>query len=130
MSLLDRGIYFTTFCREWLFGRHYASWTGRQGRKTVITRMRLPRKLTFASSLGLVVLLLPATLAVLPSPVRDRVLESVLAEPQPSKVEPDPSPGRSHRKARLVRQEPGRAGDGLLPSLPAPSPSPTPDPSP
>jgi cellulose synthase/poly-beta-1,6-N-acetylglucosamine synthase-like glycosyltransferase len=37
-------LYLCAFVREWILGRHYSSWTGRQGRKTVITKMTRKRK--------------------------------------------------------------------------------------
>lgn len=44
VNFLNKGIYIWTFIREWLLGRHYAAWTGRQGRKTEITPMTPTRK--------------------------------------------------------------------------------------
>ena len=41
----NKAIYFWTFIREWILGRHYVSWTGRQGRATVITPMNGTRKI-------------------------------------------------------------------------------------
>lgn len=44
----NKAIYFWTFIREWVLGRHYVSWTGRQGRATEITPMSRRRKTVFA----------------------------------------------------------------------------------
>jgi len=41
----NKGIYLWTFIREWILGRHYGSWTGRQGKATVIAPMSRPRKI-------------------------------------------------------------------------------------
>jgi cellulose synthase/poly-beta-1,6-N-acetylglucosamine synthase-like glycosyltransferase len=54
----NKAIYFWTFIREWILGRHYTSWTGRQGRATEITPMSSRRKIgliSTATGLGLVV---------------------------------------------------------------------------
>jgi hypothetical protein len=55
----NKAIYFWTFIREWILGRHYTSWTGRQGRATEITPMSRRRKIglmatttAFALALG------------------------------------------------------------------------------
>jgi cellulose synthase/poly-beta-1,6-N-acetylglucosamine synthase-like glycosyltransferase len=40
----NKAIYFWTFVREWILGRHYVSWTGRQGRATEISPMTRRRK--------------------------------------------------------------------------------------
>ena len=40
----NKGIYFWTLIREWILGRHYMSWTGRQGRATEIAPMSPRRK--------------------------------------------------------------------------------------
>ena len=44
----NKAIYFWTFIREWILGRHYGSWTGRQGRATEISPMSRRRKAVFA----------------------------------------------------------------------------------
>jgi hypothetical protein len=41
----NKTIYLWTFTREWILGRHYMSWTGRQGRATEIAPMSPARKL-------------------------------------------------------------------------------------
>jgi cellulose synthase/poly-beta-1,6-N-acetylglucosamine synthase-like glycosyltransferase len=41
----NKAIYFWTFIREWVLGRHYMSWTGRQGRATEIAPMSTVRKM-------------------------------------------------------------------------------------
>jgi cellulose synthase/poly-beta-1,6-N-acetylglucosamine synthase-like glycosyltransferase len=43
----NKAIYFWTFIREWVLGRHYMSWTGRQGRATEIAPMSALRKIWF-----------------------------------------------------------------------------------
>jgi biofilm PGA synthesis N-glycosyltransferase PgaC len=45
----NKAIYLGTFFREWVLGRHYVSWTGRQGRATKITPMSRRRKTVFAA---------------------------------------------------------------------------------
>jgi biofilm PGA synthesis N-glycosyltransferase PgaC len=45
----NKAIYFWTFIREWILGRHYVSWTGRQGRATVIAPMGRIRKIALTS---------------------------------------------------------------------------------
>ncbi len=47
---LSRWLYRWGLIREWVLGRHYASWTGRQGRKTVITGMSGRRKLSLGTA--------------------------------------------------------------------------------
>ncbi|MHC3474652.1 glycosyltransferase family 2 protein [Streptomyces sp. 7R007] len=44
VNYYNKWLYLCAFVREWILGRHYASWTGRQGRKTVITPMTLRRR--------------------------------------------------------------------------------------
>jgi len=44
----NKAIYLWTFVREWVLGRHYVSWTGRQGRATEISPMSRRRKTVFA----------------------------------------------------------------------------------
>ena len=59
----NKAIYLWTFIREWILGRHYTSWTGRQGRATEITPMSRGRKIgliSTATGLALVVAGLPA----------------------------------------------------------------------
>jgi cellulose synthase/poly-beta-1,6-N-acetylglucosamine synthase-like glycosyltransferase len=46
----NKAIYFWTFVREWILGRHYMSWTGRQGRATVISPMSPSRKIALLSA--------------------------------------------------------------------------------
>ena len=46
----NKAIYFWTFIREWILGRHYTSWTGRQGRATEITPMSRSRKIGLIST--------------------------------------------------------------------------------
>ncbi len=52
VNWLNKSIYLWTFLREWGLGKHYASWTGRQGRAMVITPMPRGRKLAFALTLA------------------------------------------------------------------------------
>lgn len=58
VTWLIKAIYLWAFIREWILGRHYASWTGRQGRATVITPMTWKRRLVLSFAAGS--LLLPA----------------------------------------------------------------------
>jgi cellulose synthase/poly-beta-1,6-N-acetylglucosamine synthase-like glycosyltransferase len=59
VNLYTRWLYMAALFREWVLGRHYASWTGRQGRATVITPMSRQRKI------GLVVTSAVISLALL-----------------------------------------------------------------
>jgi poly-beta-1,6-N-acetyl-D-glucosamine synthase len=45
----NKAIYLWTFVREWILGRHYVSWTGRQGRATEIAPMSRRRKIALVS---------------------------------------------------------------------------------
>jgi poly-beta-1,6-N-acetyl-D-glucosamine synthase len=49
VNFYTRWLYIAALFREWVLGRHYASWTGRQGRATVITPMSQRRKRTLAA---------------------------------------------------------------------------------
>lgn len=44
VNYYNKWLYTCAFFREWVLGKHFASWTGRQGRKTVITPMTRGRK--------------------------------------------------------------------------------------
>ncbi|MCX5285937.1 glycosyltransferase family 2 protein [Streptomyces sp. NBC_00198] len=44
LNFYNKYLYTRSMIREWLLGRHYASWTGRSGRKTVITPMTAARR--------------------------------------------------------------------------------------
>lgn len=44
MNFYTRWLYLSALGREWILGRHYTSWTGRQGRATVISPMTSRRK--------------------------------------------------------------------------------------
>lgn len=48
LNFYNKWVYLCAFGREWILGRHYASWTGRQGRKLVITPMTGRRKLSLS----------------------------------------------------------------------------------
>ena len=54
VNFYTRWLYIAALFREWVLGRHYASWTGRQGRATVITPMTPRRKLVLAAVTALV----------------------------------------------------------------------------
>lgn len=45
VNYYNKWLYLCGMVREWILGRHYASWTGRQGRKTVITKMTARRRI-------------------------------------------------------------------------------------
>jgi cellulose synthase/poly-beta-1,6-N-acetylglucosamine synthase-like glycosyltransferase len=49
LNFYNKWLYTRTMIREWLLGKHYASWTGRSGRKLVITPMSPARRLTLGS---------------------------------------------------------------------------------
>lgn len=48
LNFYNKWLYTKSMCREWFLGRHYASWTGRSGRKTVITPMTRRRRRALA----------------------------------------------------------------------------------
>jgi cellulose synthase/poly-beta-1,6-N-acetylglucosamine synthase-like glycosyltransferase len=48
VNFYTRWLYIAALFREWILGRNYASWTGRQGRATVITPMSRGRKFSLA----------------------------------------------------------------------------------
>jgi hypothetical protein len=52
LNYYNKWLYLCAFGREWILGRHYAAWTGRQGRKTVITSMTTKRKITLSCVLA------------------------------------------------------------------------------
>jgi poly-beta-1,6-N-acetyl-D-glucosamine synthase len=52
----NKAIYLWTLIREWILGRHYSSWTGRQGRTTAVTPMTTTRKHALILVLGLTAL--------------------------------------------------------------------------
>lgn len=54
VNYYNKWLYLCAFVREWILGRHYVSWTGRQGRKTIITKMSRARKLALTSSAAVV----------------------------------------------------------------------------
>ncbi len=57
VSPINRFVYAWSMVRELILGRHYASWTGRQGRGTVITPMTRQRRIGLAgTSAGLAAL--------------------------------------------------------------------------
>ncbi len=49
VNYYNKWLYLCAFVREWILGRHYVSWTGRQGRKTEITKMSRSRKVVLTS---------------------------------------------------------------------------------
>ena len=49
VNFYTRWLYIAALFREWVLGRHYSSWTGRQGRATVITPMTRRRKIVLAA---------------------------------------------------------------------------------
>src|SRR5262249_17338890 len=61
----NKAIYLGTFIRDWILGRHYTSWTGRQGRATEVTPMTRRRKIgliSIAAGLALAVVGWQATM--------------------------------------------------------------------
>jgi cellulose synthase/poly-beta-1,6-N-acetylglucosamine synthase-like glycosyltransferase len=67
----NKAIYFWTFIREWVLGRHYMSWTGRQGRATEIAPMSTIRKMwliTVAATAALTAMNWRSTAADIPGP--------------------------------------------------------------
>ncbi|MET7944380.1 glycosyltransferase family 2 protein [Streptomyces sp. NPDC005302] len=61
LNFYNKYLYTRSMIREWLLGRHYASWTGRSGRKTVITPMTAARR----QALGIVCALAGTAVQVL-----------------------------------------------------------------
>ncbi|MFN2555659.1 MAG: glycosyltransferase [Nitriliruptorales bacterium] len=107
-----RWLYRWAMIREWALGRHYTSWTGRQGSQAVITGMTPRRKL----SLGTTSMVMVAGLVALgrppagPSPSVPPVLA---AEPFPAACPPNMAPPQLRLPARLETSpipEPGRNG--------------------
>jgi biofilm PGA synthesis N-glycosyltransferase PgaC len=73
----NKAIYFWTFIREWVLGRHYMSWTGRQGRATEIAPMSTLRKIwliTIAATAALTAVNWCSTAADIPGPAAVAVL--------------------------------------------------------
>jgi biofilm PGA synthesis N-glycosyltransferase PgaC len=95
VNVINKGIYLWTFIREWILGRHYASWTGRQGRGTVITPMSPLRRRVLGSAAtntavaaGLAVIVaLGATAAVRPETLRMPFVSSPATPPPPVEEE-------------------------------------------
>lgn len=56
---INKAIYLWTFVREWILGKHYESWTGRQGRKTQVSAMTTRRKISLAVILSTFIVALP-----------------------------------------------------------------------
>jgi poly-beta-1,6-N-acetyl-D-glucosamine synthase len=54
VNFYTRWLYLAALFREWVLGRHYASWTGRQGRATVITPMTRRRKIVLVAVFAVV----------------------------------------------------------------------------
>jgi poly-beta-1,6-N-acetyl-D-glucosamine synthase len=54
VNYYNKWLYLCGMVREWILGRTYASWTGRQGRKTVITPMTARRRVAL-TQIGTVV---------------------------------------------------------------------------
>jgi biofilm PGA synthesis N-glycosyltransferase PgaC len=54
----NKGIYLWTFVREWILGRHYMSWTGRQGRATEIAPMSRKRRFVLVAAAALTIVTL------------------------------------------------------------------------
>ncbi|HEX3226247.1 MAG TPA: glycosyltransferase family 2 protein [Gaiellaceae bacterium] len=50
----NKAIYFWTFVREWILGRHYVSWTGRQGRATEISPMSRRRRVALLAGAAII----------------------------------------------------------------------------
>jgi cellulose synthase/poly-beta-1,6-N-acetylglucosamine synthase-like glycosyltransferase len=53
VNLYNRWLYLAALGREWILGRHYASWTGRHGFATEITPMSRRRKAVFTLGVSL-----------------------------------------------------------------------------
>jgi hypothetical protein len=63
INYYNKWLYLCGMCREWILGRTYSSWTGRQGRATVITPMTTRRRIILANvaaALGVPLLLMGA----------------------------------------------------------------------
>lgn len=83
VNYYNKWLYLCAFVREWILGRHYVSWTGRQGRKTVITKMSRARRLVLASSAAGIMCIAGFSWPELQQTVRQTVLPSrpVAAKP-------------------------------------------------
>jgi len=76
VNYYNKWLYLCAFVREWILGRHYVSWTGRQGRKTVITKMPRARKLVLSSAAAVIVCAAGFSWPELQQTVRQTVLPS------------------------------------------------------
>lgn len=56
LNYYNKWLYMCALTREWILGRHYTAWTGRQATKTVITSMTARRKLVLTTLAALVVI--------------------------------------------------------------------------
>jgi biofilm PGA synthesis N-glycosyltransferase PgaC len=83
VNYYNKWLYLCAFAREWILGRHYVSWTGRQGRKTVITKMSRTRKLVLTSSAAVIMCIAGFNWPELQQTVKQTVLPSrpVAAKP-------------------------------------------------
>jgi cellulose synthase/poly-beta-1,6-N-acetylglucosamine synthase-like glycosyltransferase len=63
VNYYNKWLYLCAFVREWILGRHYTSWTGRQGRKTEITKMTRKHRVGLACFAVLAVLAAGGTYA-------------------------------------------------------------------
>jgi poly-beta-1,6-N-acetyl-D-glucosamine synthase len=97
VNFYNKGLYLWTFVREWILGCHYASWTGRHGRATVITSIRATRVA------GLAWVTLAGILAVDWWGGRGLVGLALVAAAV-AVFAPGPTPGRpQHRRRRFSR---------------------------
>jgi len=76
VNYYNKWLYLCAFVREWILGRHYVSWTGRQGRKTVITKMSRARKLTLTSCAAVIICVAGFSWPELQQTVKQTVLPS------------------------------------------------------
>jgi hypothetical protein len=56
VNFYNKGVCLWAFVREWILGCHYASWTGRHGRATVITPLQPARATGLAWATGAAIL--------------------------------------------------------------------------
>ncbi len=145
VNVINKGIYLWTLVREWGLGRHYASWTGRQGRGTVITPMSPLRRRVFSGgavnsvlvlslvvlvALGTVVTTNPSTLrlpfqSTTEAPVAERVAQpaavtatTLLGSPPTARVGTAEAAAPGNPPPTLAVSEPVQEPEGPAPRMP------------
>jgi cellulose synthase/poly-beta-1,6-N-acetylglucosamine synthase-like glycosyltransferase len=116
VNWLNKALYLWTFAREWLLGRHYRSWTGRQGRKVDISPMPASRYYLGATLIAAAGAFFVAYTIPLPSPP---------AGTAPAAVAPRAAPATPAPRGHFVTRRPHRPEPAIEARL-APPPEPAP----